>query len=211
MAYGGVIIHDEEPGHTISLLVPVRPLNTGFPVGTKSGDVPGAACRVPPRVLILTSFYTILLSTLNCRPLTSLASYGEAGLQELSTPFRSITVWTELKSFDIPSALLTTRSTPIAAASSLPIESSKSVNRIIRVLGSRRLKIEAASGPPNFGMQTSRRIKSGINCFARSMACKPSSASPQISYPWCSSSVRRTWRVVGLSSTMSSLGTLYSN
>jgi hypothetical protein len=74
----------------------------------------------------------------------------------------------EFNSFAIPSVLLSTRSTPIADATDLPIVSLNRVNRMIRVLGRARFKMDAACGPPKIGMRTSRRIRSGFNCCAKS-------------------------------------------
>jgi hypothetical protein len=97
----------------------------------------------------------------------------------------------------------------IAAVNRLQMGSSNNVNRIIRVLGSARFKTDAAWGPPDRGMNASKRIRSGFHCVAESIACTPSSASPQISYPTCSSRGRMRQRIDGLTSTMKRLGTRY--
>src|SRR5580692_4421745 len=88
----------------------------------------------------------------------------------------------------------------IAAVNCLPTCSSNDVNGIIRVLGSARFKTDAAWVPPSRGMGASKRIGSGFDCVAKSLACTPSSTSPQISYPSCSSRERMRRRVDGLSS-----------
>jgi hypothetical protein len=97
----------------------------------------------------------------------------------------------------------------IAALNCLPRGSSNNVHRIIRVSGSAGFKTDAARGPPNRGMEASKRIMSGFNCDAESIAGTPSSASPQISYLVYSSRDRMRRRIDGMSSTMKRLGTRY--